>query len=997
MSQNRIITTIVSLVLIVTIGVGTVIGNQVVAQYENEIGTFLSPAIVDTESLEISSSQGQAMAAQIVEEGTILLQNNDNTLPLDYNSVKKVNVFGWGSIEWVYGSEGPNASGGVAPEDDDFSKNVDFLKALKQYGIQYNERLEDMYYEYLEPDHQSANLKGQHIDNLTPLRDPNINDKNYYTDDLLEYSKAFSDTAIVVIRRMAGEDVTMRTGSQVKEGAGAVNDNTRHYLEISTEEEALLTYVGANYENVIVVLNVANAFECGFLETIPGIDSCIYVGFTGTRAASAIPKLLYGEVSPSGHTVDTFAYDMFTNPANIWAEYFTYTDYNRTYNDMIENIYTGYKWYETADTEGYWNDFSNNFGTGFDAVVQYPFGFGMSYNSYTWELQSVSYYDNDTEPVEYKAVGGNEITYKSFIDVAVKVTNNGNYPGRDVVQAYVTVPYTKGGIEKASVMLVGYAKTNILQPGESETIIVSIDVNDFTSYDCYDKNDNGHKGYELEKGDYIVTLRTDSHNVKDMDASTAVMTFNVSSDILITTDKYTGQHVGNLFTGEDAVDTTPLDAKEEGFDPGIKWLTRESFMTLEEITAARVARPCTPSAKIDPSNVGYSLAQAKAWDNATVDAFGNPVNNSPVTWGANNGLKLAENGVITELGKKLGADFYAEEWDAVLDQLTISEVLGAINKYYGTKEINSVGKPYLKDLDGPAQIKGFNYAPRGTGYPTMVVLASAWNQKLAYKFGQSYGDDMKAVGVMGLWGWAMDYHRTAFFGRNHESPSEDAVLAGYTILNAVNGLHTRGRYCFLKHFALYDYGRNGPKTTYWLTEQAFRENQLRAYYKPIVIGGALGVMTTYRGIGAENSESTTALLTGILRNEWQFKGAITTDYTGIAGNLEDLIRAGGNLGMGSGLAPSGYNGYDSTTSLRFQNRLREAAKEILYMWLRADYYEQQYLENPDAADVFVSSTSINSWEWWRPALTIMNATVGIGLSLWTLFLVVDLVDPDKRY
>jgi beta-glucosidase len=279
----------------------------------------------------------------------------------------------------------------------------------------------------------------------------------------------------------------------------------------------------------------------------------------------------------------------------------------------------------------------------------------------------------------------------------------------------------------------------------------------------------------------------------------------------------------------------------------------------------------------------------------------------------------------------------------------------------------------------------------------MVVITSAWSQKLAYKFGQSYGDDMKAVGVRGLWGWAMDNHRNSFFGRNHESPSEDAVLAGYTILNAVNGLHTRGRYCTLKHFAIYDYGNNGPTdTSYWLTEQSFREVQLRAYYKPIVIGGALGVMTTYRGIGAEISESTTALLTGVLRNEWQFKGAITTDATGAAGPCEMIIRAGGNFGMSNGLKPSSWS-YDSTTSLRFQNRMREATKEILYMWLRADYYEQQYLENPDAADVFVSSTSINSWEWWRPAVTIINSTVGIGLGLWTVFLVVDIFDPDKRY
>ena len=1001
--MNRTTKTIVSLVLIVVIAVGTVIGNWAVEQFSNEIGTLLSPAIVDTESMEISSVQGQAMAARIMEEGAVLLQNNNNTLPLDYNTVKKVNVFGWRSVDWIYGSEGQNASGGVSPEDDDFSKNVDLYKALKKYGIQYNERLEDMYYDYVQPDHQSANLKGQHINNLINLREPNINDKSYYSDDLLSYSESFSDTAIVVIGRMAGENMDITTNKQNKEGPGSSTDNTRHYLEISTEEEALLKYVGSTYENVIVIMNTANAFECGFLETIPGIDACLYVGYTGTRAASSIPKLLYGEVSPSGHTVDTFAYDAFTNPANIWAVRFSkYTNYNRTYNDFVENIYVGYKWYETADAEGYWDDYSNNFGKGFDAVVQFPFGFGLSYNTYSWEVGPINLRTlQDETPVPYNADGKNEITHNSFIDIPVTVTNNGEYPGRDVVQAYVTVPYTKGGIEKNAVALVGYAKTNLLQPGESETIIVSIDVNDFTSYDCYDKNGNGHKGWELEAGEYIVSIRSDSHTVKEVleSGNPAINSFDVSETIKITHDKYTNQPVGNLFTGEDAVDAVPIDGKTADYDPNIPWLTRENFSSLEEISASRAARPVTPGANINPHDPSYGENWAKEWDNATVDAFGDPVVNKEVVWGADHGLKVAENGIITELGKKLGADFYAEEWDLLLEQITIPEMEALVSKYYGSKAIESVGKPYLADLDGPAQIKGFNYAPRGTGYPTMVVLASAWNQNLAYKFGQSFGDDMKSVGIMGLWGWAIDNHRSMFFSRNHESPSEDPILAAYTIMNAVNGLHTRGRYCTLKHFAIYDCGANSPKnTSYWLTEQSLRETQLRGYYKPIVLAGALGVMTAYRGPGAEVAESTVGMVEGVLRREWQFKGAITTDYTGTdtGPHTELAIRAGGDLGMGNKLHPNGWS-YDSTTSLRFQNRLKEVAKEVLYMWLHADYLEQQYLENPDESDVFLSSTSIQSWEWWKPAVQSINVFVIAGLSTWTLFIVIDLFDPRKRW
>ena len=1013
--MNRVVKSIISFVLIGVLAFGVVIGNQVAGMYESELSSFLSPAIVDEESLAVSSVKGQEMASRIMEEGAVLLKNN-GALPLSYTAEnKKVNVFGWRSIEWIYGSEGQNSSGGTLPEDGDFSKNVDLLKALKSYGISYNERLEDMYFDFMEPKYEGKDFRGEHINNLMPLREPSINDKTYYTDELLEYSESYSDVAIVVIGRLCGENMIVSQNGQPKlkpGAASAVTEGDRHFLEISTEEEELLTYVGSHYETVIVVLNMANAFECSFLETIPGIDACLYVGYTGTRAASAIPKLLYGEVSPSGHTVDTFAYDVYTNPANIYSERFNaYTNFSRSYNDFIENIYVGYKWYETADAEGYWKDYSNQFGTGFDAVVQYPFGYGLSYNEYDWEVTGISYYEYNDEDnvIAYDAGGKNEITHNGFIDIAVKVTNNGNYPGRDVVQAYVTVPYTKGGIEKTALQLVGYAKTNLLQPGTSETIIVSIDVNDFTSYDCYDKNNNGHKGYELEAGKYTVSLRSDSHNVKEVldSGMPAINSFDVSETIKITNDKYTGQVVKNLFTGADAVDAMSIDGVElDGTDPGIFWITRENLASLDEIKASHKARAATPSAMINPHATAYRKDQATEWNNATVDAFGNPVNNSPVTWGANNGLKLYENGKITELGMKLGEDYYAEEWDALLDQLTIDECLTLINKYYtAIAAIKSIGTPKMNDYDGPAQIKGFtNDTPRGTAYPTMVVLASCWNQTLAYQFGQSFGDDMKSVGVNGLWGWAIDNHRTVFFSRNHESPSEDCILAGYTIMNAVKGLNTRGRYCFLKHFALYDCGQNSDtrsqrNTSYWLTEQSLRENQLRAYYKPFVIGGALGAMTTYRGIGAEASESTTALIMGVLRGEWQFKGAITSDHTGTTTVAEALLRSGGNLAMGNTLITD----WKSTENLRFQNRLREAMHETIYMWLRAEYYERDYQAKLASGEIveensaFISSVGISSWEWWRPALSCVNVFATVTLGAWGICTVIDLVDPDKRY
>lgn len=971
-----------------------IVGNVVMYTFENQINSQLAPPITDSEELEATSANGQALSARLMEEGATLLRNENNVLPLDRQQDKKVNVFGWRSIDWIYGSEGKNASGGTVPENNKIEENIDIYKALNDYGVLYNEKLRQAYFSFRKPDLQSADLKGVAISELTPLCEPDIDDKKYYGDDLLSSAKEYSSVAIVVIGRMAGEAMNAEL-TQEKRGPTGTVDSTRHYLEISTEEEKLLKYVGANYEKVIVLLNVANPFECGFLEEIPGLDACVYLGFTGTRAVSVLPKLLYGETSFSGHTVDTFAYDMFTNPANVWSE-LRYTDYSiGQYEDYVEGVYVGYRWYETADKEAIWKDYKRTIPagklTGYNAVVQYPFGYGLSYNDYTWTIGDVS------------VAPGSDIDDKTVIEIPVKVKNNGKIPGREVVAAYVTVPYTPGGIEKSYVSLVAFTKTETINPGMEIEVTLTIKSSDFRSYDCYDKNNNGFKGYEIEKGNYEVKLMTDSHTVKKVDykgaEQDAVFNYNVKETIKMPTDPVTGQTVKNLFTGEDAVDKTPIDAdsKDGSFKANIPYLTRENFMKPSEFNEKHVARKATP---IVTAGGGYKADRAKSWDNADVDVFGEPVNKEPVTWGKNNGLKLAKyNGgkittEVSEFGEKLGKDYNAPEWNDLLDQLTIGDVLYLTNQYYGTKEVASIGKPPLPDLDGPSQIASFiERRSHGTGYPSMVTIASSWNPKLAYEFGKSFGDDMKSIGIYGVWGWAIDSHRSAFFGRNHESPSEDPMLAGTIIAQAVKGLNTRGRYSFIKHFALF--GRGGQNK--WLSEQAFREIHLEAFRKAFVEGGALGCMTTYQGVGGEHSETTEALLTGVLRKEWNFKGAVTTDYIG--GNdfyCDAIIRSGGNYGMGVSLGTISGVSYNTSSSLRLQNRLRDVAHEMLYTWLRADYNEKEYLKNPDKDDKYISSSSIASWVWWKPFLTCVDVVAFTACGLWIGLVALNVFTTDDK-
>ena len=1010
--MNKIVKLIINFVLIAIVVVALSVGNSILFKYENQINTLLAPPIIDDEVLSVSSENGQAMARRIMTEGAVMLKNN-GALPLDYSTDKQVNVFGWRSVDWMYGSAGQSSSGTTAPENDDFSENIDLCEALNKYGIKYNTRLYDMYCDYWQPDPIGANPRQKTIGEYIYLTEPNINDESYYTEDLLEYSKNYSDTALVVIGRVVGEHLNISSTTQVKKGVWATDDNTRHYLEISAEEEALLEYCGNNYDNVIVILNMPNVFECGFLETIPGIDSCLYVGYTGTRAAQAIPGLLYGEVSPSGRTVDTFAYDLFTNPANVWKGCDqAYLDYSRNYADYVEGIYVGYKWYETAYAEGIWDDYTRTGEngeqlTGYDAVVQFPLGYGMSYNEYSWEVGDITFVetvtndDGTTGENGIAASVGDAFTDKVKIRIPVTVTNNGNYPGRDVVEVYVTPPYYGHGeesaIEKPAVTLAGFGKTNELQPGASETIEIVIDPYDFASYDCYDRNGNEFKGWELEHGDYVFSLRTDAHTVKTVKYGSSDQagnfTFSVAADITIPLDPVTGKEVGNLFTGEDAVDATPLDGIEDDFVADIPWFTRKNFYVPSEFTSLYKRRNVNPSAKQGE----YNAERAIAWDNATgEDEFGDPIPTEKPTWGNGGSLRLADDsGNITELGKQLGADYDDPKWEEVLNQIEISEVVSVINQYYGTKAIPSVGKPKLTDLDGPAQIKSYNFAPRGTGYPAIVVLSASWNDKLAYEFGKAFGDDMNGVGVDGLWGWAMDTHRNAWFGRNHESPSEDGFLAGTIMKNAVKGLNTRGKYCFIKHFATYGHG-GATTPSAWMSEQTLREVYLRPFRMSIVEGGALGVMTAFQGLGAEYAETTQALITGVLRREWDFKGAITTDWVVNNPRCDALIRAGGNLGMANELGSLSGVTYNENSSARLQHRLRDSIHQVLYMWLHADYNEQQYLLNPDDGDTFVSSTAINGWVWWKPLIYTIDLCAGALCAMWAGLVLVSFFLKKKK-
>ena len=1027
---------IVQLVVIFVLITALVIGNVIVFEpqmasnitglqsFFEEVLNF-HPFPVDNNTINEARKGGQELSEQIVKEGSVLVKNN-GVLPLSLDDASDVNVFGHAAIDWVYGGSG---SGQVLPENNNLAENIDFLKALDQYGVSYNAELISMYHNFAAPFGDIGSID-TNFDMFYRLAEPRINDTNYYSTSLLEGAKSFSDTAFVVIGRHAGETEDP-TRVQYKVNASPAIDTSRHYLEISTEEEAMLKYVGENYEKVIVIINSTNTMELDFVDTIPGIDACLVVGATGTRAANAIPSILYGEVSPSGRFTDTYAYDMASNinfkrtSAEGIGHYTGASDMYPTgagsnaggtrrdapaFVDYIEGVYLGYKWYETADAEGLWNDYTREIldendsiitVTGYESVVQYPFGFGLSYTSFEWTVESLSLPE------------GSEINRESEIVITVSVSNVGDVAGQDVVEVYLTPEYREGEIEKAHVNLVAFAKTSVMNPGEKQTLTITVDVEDLACYDAYDLNNNGNKGYELDAGSYQLKLMTDSHNVKTVDFTggssdvAGIITYNVSTTINFLIDNVTGKPVTNKFTGKDAIDGVSIDGSDSSQNIG--FITRAAFPDPYEVSDV-ANREMADNVR---EHNQYTKDAASDWDNAGTNIFGNPVNNESVTWGKSAGrveydgvvyntggnALVYQNGKPTELGLLLGSDYNHPLWDVILSQITFSEAVELIHAgNFGSAAIPSVGKPKLADHDGPSQVRSFNAgAQRGTGFPCTTVLGQTWNRSLAYSFGINYGKEMGVQGIAmdGTYGFGANLHRSAWGGRNYEYFSEDGFLAGTMLAEQVRGLTNTGKYCYLKHLVLYETEHERDSMYTWCTEQALREIYLKPFKKAIQDGGCVGIMSSYNRLGNVWTGGSEALIQGVIREELGFCGTVVTDYVDNWSreymSIEDAVRAGGdiNLGMRTNALDTGFNATN-----RIQNQVKEVCHHVLYMFLSPLYVNNQYNESDDVEQITVGAV-IEPWLWWRLAVIDLDVIVGVVCIYWLYFILRKVVRRQK--
>lgn len=831
-----------------------------------------------------TNEEAAEVAEEIMEDGIVLLKN-ESLLPL--NETKKLNIFGWESINPAYGGAG---SGGI----NDLYDIVSLNQGIENAGFSINQELVDFYNNY-GADNPEMSIQKQ----SWTLPEPPV---DTYSDELIKSAKEYSDVAVVVLSRKAGEghnDIPMDVRKAAYDNNSDEYDDFpegEHYLQLSQTERDMVDMVCSNFDNVIVVYNGANQFELGFADEYPQIKSVVWCPGTGNVGFNALGKVFSGEVNPSGKTPDTFIYDMTTAPWWNNAEKTEYTNladmavegmnagtaqvYAPAFTNYVEGIYVGYKYYETAAQEG---------AIDYDKTVQYPFGYGLSYTEFEQKMGELEEKDGQ-------------------ISVDVEVTNTGDVAGKDVVEVYYKPPYTNGGIEKSSANLIEFAKTDLLQPGESQTVTVTFSIEDMASYD-----ENNAEAYVLEKGDYVISINSDSHTVLDQ------KTYTADKDVV-----YKGE---NKRTSDDTAATNVFeDAKGD-----VTYLSRaDHFANYEEATAAPA------SAELgEPYVSEYHLNS-----NFDKTTYLNDEDVMPTT-GADNGLTLAD---------MRDADYDDPRWEKLLDQLTVDEMANMIAMAgYQTAAMDSVGKVATLDFDGPAAINN-NFTGVGSiGFPIEVVVASTWNKGLAQAWGECMGKISQEMGAEGWYAPGMNTHRTAFGARNYEYFSEDGVLAGNMGAKAVEGARKYGVYSYIKHFALYE--GNAKMVSVWSNEQAIREIYLKPFEISVKQGGANAVMVSWSFLGDKWTGESSNLMNTVLRDEWGFRGMALTDF--FRNNGHGFMNADAALANGVDVMLSTFNGEENnvanpehpTSVLQMRNACKNVMYTVVSSWAYDGEHEETGMEN----------------------------------------------------
>ena len=970
--------------------VGAIVGNVIANQYATTINVALNASTYkiihgdttgDTEYFKKSFSSDEEreayeaeLCATVEAEGAALLKNDNAALPLA--SGAKVSLFGHGAVDLMYGGTG---SGAV-----DTSKAPNMKDALESQGIQINQKLWDLY----KSDDMMKNYSRKTPESISDTLEANtqfaVNEAPWSKLESAESSfQDYGDAAIVVLSRAGGEGADLPSGTNgTTDSWISSSEGSGNYLELSKEELELLENLKklkdqGTFKSIIVLVNSSNALELDFLNPEIcgedyGIDAAMWIGDVGQTGINGVAQLLSGAVTPSGSLVDTYLYDNMANPAmyNFYtqaypnaAEYELLTadaDVQGMYSVYQEGIYLGYRYFETRYEDAVMG--ADNVGDyDWASTVAYPFGYGDSYTSFEYSDFTV----NETDDA---------------FDITLKVTNTGNtYSGKETVQIYFQSPYTdydrENGIEKAAAELCGFAKTEVLAPGESQDVEITVKKSELRTYDS-----NTAKTYIVDAGDYYFTAATDSHNAvnnilaakgytventegrmtEDGDAELVWKWTNDALDTTTYAKSVTGATITNLF--DEADPNKSSDAPGE-----VTWLSRSDWTG---------TFPTKPAALTANETMAKHLAFTQ-YDGSLADSVEMP------TLGAKNGLTLAS---------MIGRDFDDPEWETLLDQLTFDEMVNTITLgFHNTAAVASIGKTATKDENGP---QGLTAALTGGAsamcYTSEDVMAATFNTDLINKVGECIGEDCLSMGYSGLYGPGINMHRTAYSGRNFEYYSEDPFVAGTICASEVQGIQSKGVYVYLKHVALNDSESSRRGVNTWLNEQTAREIYLEVADKAITEGGAWDVMTGFNRWGTTWCGANENLLTTYLRGELGMRGMCITDFSG-SSQYMDLVDG---LIAGSDIWDSPMPKIHTTKAANYKNdayivtKMRAAMHHILY--------------------TVVNSNAMNGWSsgdtlktvtpWWQTAIYALIGLFAVltALSGWRLSVALKLQKLAKK-
>ena len=828
--------------------------------YSDEV-TSVYPTQKATNKAE-AFANAQEVNLKLAEEGFVLLKNENAALPM--NKGARISVFSKNSVNLSYGGSG---SGGF-----DTSNNKNLYESLNDAGFITNPTLKNFYESSQSGPVRTANSSD--LDNgdnqkIATAETP----QSKYTDAVRNSYADYSDAALVVITRIGGEGFDLPRYQGDSEGAVSPDS---HYLELDQNEIDLLTAVtDGTFKRVVVVFNTPSSFEATFLKDsayaafADKIDAAVWIGFTGSNGITALGEILNGDVNPSGRLVDTWAADFTKNPSFVNFGTGCLPDTTDKYDggmyysvDYEEGIYVGYRYYETrGETDG--EDWYN-------ANVVYPFGYGLSYTTFDWTVGDAS---------------ASEIELGTTITVPVTVKNTGSVAGKEVVQLYASAPYTLGGIEKAHKVLVGFAKTKLLQPGESETVTVSFDPYSAASYDYRDANSNGFSGYELEAGEYTLYISRNAHE------SEKAIALNLAADVQIGTDPTTDSEVVNRYTdSENFLDSDwQLDAMLSRADWEGTWPTPQT-------------------------------AQQHAGTDRLYEEIRSEEHNNPTDFDSEEYPWFGEEPTLTlrDLLPSAEAEGYEpvvsyddERWEELMMGCDEEEMIALINNgAYHTLAMESVGLPATIHGDGPSGFTCFMSKEQVNGtcqYVSEPVMASTWNINLMNELGEAIGEEGtigdKATGqpYSSIYAPGVNIHRSPFGGRCSEYFSEDPFISGMMGAAEVQGIQSRGVLPTVKHFVANEQEthRSIGGDLSWLSEQALREIYLKPFEYTVKLGETRGIMTSFNRIGTRWTGGDYRLLTEILRNEWGFNGLVICDFNTIPQYVipRMMFYAGGSLDL----------------------------------------------------------------------------------------------------